>query len=56
MNGRTSDAHPRDRLPRPVTFFLTERERREVLRALRVHGKGDRASALCRALGVERGG
>ncbi len=40
-------------LPHPITFFVTGRERAEVLRALRaVHP--DRTAALLRALGIER--
>ena len=43
---------PRSRLPHPLTFFLTGRERAEVLRALRAVHR-DRAAALLRALGIE---
>lgn len=46
-------AEPPDRrdLPHPVTFFMTGRERAQVLRALR-RIDGDRVFALRRALGL----
>lgn len=46
-------AEPPDRrdLPHPVTFFMTGRERSQVLRALR-RLDGDRVFALKRALGL----
>ena len=40
-------------LPHPITFFVTGRERTEVLRALRALHR-DRTVALLRALGIER--
>lgn len=43
---------PQSQLPHPLTFFLTGRERTEVLRALRVVHR-DRTAALLRALGIE---
>ncbi len=38
-------------LPHPITFFVTGRERAQILRALR-RLDGDRAFALKRALGL----
>lgn len=46
----------RDLLPRPMTFFLTEHQHREVVRVLRAQDKSDRSKALCKALGVEHKG
>jgi hypothetical protein len=39
-------------LPQPVTFFVTARQRADILRRLRRFDAADRAAALCRALGV----
>lgn len=49
----TRPAEPPDArdLPHPVTFFMTGRERSQVLRALR-RLDGDRVFALKRALGL----
>ena len=44
---------PQAALPHPITFFVTGRERTEVLRALRAVHR-DRTVALLRALGIER--
>lgn len=44
---------PQAALPHPITFFVTGRERTEVLRALRALHR-DRTAALLRALGIER--
>ncbi|MEM9065884.1 MAG: hypothetical protein AAGB51_10390 [Planctomycetota bacterium] len=43
----------RDHLPHPVTFFLTESERRRVLKKLRRIDR-DRARALLVALGISK--
>jgi hypothetical protein len=42
-----------DQLPHTLTFYLSPRERRDVLRALRRRHR-DRATALCLALRIER--
>ncbi len=44
---------PQSQLPHPLTFFLSGRERTEVLRALRAVHR-DRTAALLQALGIER--
>ncbi len=44
---------PQSALPHPITFFLTGRERTDVLRALRAVDR-DRTAALLRTLGIER--
>jgi len=51
MHRAQEDKPSRDRLPHALTFFLTEDERRKVLRRLRRIDK-DRARALLRALRI----
>ena len=51
--GKPGRAPARGELPYPLTFFLTERDRERVVRALARHD-GDRSRALLVALGLRR--
>lgn len=46
----------RSELPRALTFFLNEAERRAALRALKAQDADSRERALLKALGVKSGG
>ncbi len=54
---RASPAEPPDmrELPHPITFFVSGKERQQILRALR-RIDGNRVFALRRALGLEEPG
>ncbi len=54
---RSSPAEPPDvrELPHPITFFVSGKERQQILRALR-RIDGNRVFALRRALGLEEPG
>ncbi|MCA9293778.1 MAG: hypothetical protein KDA20_08190 [Phycisphaerales bacterium] len=54
-NPAPRSAPERGELPHPLTFFLSEGERRAVLARLRAVAR-DRAAALCVVLEVERTG